>query len=61
MIGIGIRAFFQKKATGFWANIKTVTMADIKGYNHTVGKLFIMYGVVFIALGMPLLGSQTIL
>lgn len=59
MIGIGVRAFFQKKAVGFWANIKTVTVNDIKGYNHATGKLFILYGVVFIVLGLPLLSSQT--
>ncbi|MCM1044425.1 MAG: hypothetical protein NC417_02840 [Candidatus Gastranaerophilales bacterium] len=59
MIGIGVRAFFKKKAVGFWANIETVKVNDIKGYNHAVGKLFILYGVIFIVLGMPLLSSQT--
>lgn len=59
MIGIGVRAFFSKKAVGFWANIKTFTVNDVKGYNHATGKLFILYGVILIVLGMPLLGSQT--
>lgn len=33
-------------------------MNDIKGYNHATGKLFILYGVVFIVLGVPLLSGQ---
>lgn len=58
MIGIGIRAFFSKKAVGFWANIKMIQVNDIKGYNCATAKLFILYGVVFIILGIPLLGGQ---
>ena len=33
MIGLGIGAFFSKKAVGFWANIKTFPVNDIRGYN----------------------------
>lgn len=58
MIGIGISAFFSKEAVGFWANIKTFPVNDIKGYNHATGKLFILYGVVFVVLGIPLLDGQ---
>ena len=58
MIGLGIRAFFLKKAAGFWANMKTLPVNDIKGYNRATGKLLIAYGVVFIVLGVPLLSGQ---
>ncbi len=58
MTGIGISAFFSKKAVGFWANIETFPVNDIKKYNHATGKLFIAYGVIFIVLGIPLLGGQ---
>lgn len=58
MVIIGIRAFFQKKAVGFWANSKVFPVNDVKGYNHAVGKLFIVYGIVFIGLGIPLLSGQ---
>ena len=58
IIGIGISAFFSKKAVGFWANIKTFSVKDIKGYNHATGKLFIFYGIIFIVLGIHLLGGQ---
>ncbi len=58
MIGMGISAFFQKEAVGFWANIETFPVNDIKKYNHATGKLFIIYGVIFIVLGIPLLSGQ---
>lgn len=58
MIGLGISAFFSKKAVGFWANIKTFPVNNIKAYNHATGKLFIAYGVIFIVLGLPLLNGQ---
>lgn len=58
MIGLGISAFFSKKAVGFWANIETFQVNDIRGYNRATGKLFIAYGVTFIVLGVPLLSGQ---
>lgn len=58
LTGIGITALFKKKAVGFWANIKTEPVSDIKNYNYAVGKLFILYGVIFILLGTPLLMGQ---
>lgn len=58
MIGLGISAFFSKKPVGFWANIKTFPVNDVKGYNHAAGKLFIFYGIIFIVLGTPLLSGQ---
>lgn len=58
MIGLGIRAFFAEKAVGFWANIKTFPVKDIRGYNRAVGKLFIAYGFIFVVLGLPLLDGQ---
>ena len=58
IIGIGISAFFSKKAVGFWNNIKTIQVKDIKGYNRATGMLFICYGIIFIVLGIPLLSGQ---
>ena len=60
MIGLGIRAFFSKKAVGFWTNIKTFPVNDIRGYNRATGKLFITYGFIFIVLGVPLLSGQNL-
>ena len=58
IICIGVRALFAKKAVGFWANIKTISVKDIKGYNRATGMLLIGYGFVFILLGIPLLSGQ---
>lgn len=58
IIGIGVSAFFSKKAVGFWANIDVEKMKDIKKYNSAVGRLFIIYGVLFISLGVPMLSEQ---
>ncbi len=54
----GVCAYFAKKATGFWANAKTFPVEDVKGYNHAMGKLWILYGTVFILLGLPFLAGQ---
>ena len=58
MISLGIYAFFSKKTMGFWANVETVEVTDVKKYNAAVGKLFCTYGVIFILLGLPLLSGQ---
>lgn len=58
MIIIGISGFFSKKAVGFWANMKVFPVNDIKKYNRATGKLFIIYGVIFVVLGLPLLDGQ---
>lgn len=43
---------------GFWANVETIKVSDVKRYNRATGILFIVYGVVFILLGILLLGGQ---
>ena len=58
IIGIGIAAFFAKKAVGFWANAEPLPMKDVKAYNRAVGKLFIGYGVITALLGLPILAGQ---
>ena len=60
IIGMGIHACFSKKevAFGFWANVKQFPVKDIRGYNRATGKLFIIYGLIFIVLGLPLLKGQ---
>lgn len=55
---IGISCFFSKKPAGFWANAKLPEIADIKNYNRAVGKLFCIFSVVFILLGLPMLKGQ---
>lgn len=59
-IVLGIYVAFSKKqkAFGFWANAKTPPVTDIKKYNRALGKLWCIYGAVFILLGLPLLAGQ---
>ena len=58
IIGLGISAFFSKKAMYFWANTDPVPVRNIKAYNRAVGKLWITYGIIFMLLGLPMLGGQ---
>lgn len=59
-IGMGAYCFFAKEARpmGFWANAKPLPMEDVKGYNRALGRLWCVFGVVFIILGLPLLAGQ---
>ena len=59
-IGLGISAFCSRnlKPLGFWANAEVFEVDDVKGYNHALGKLWIVFGVIFIFLGMPLLEGE---
>ena len=58
IIALGIKALFSKTPVGFWANIDPIKVNNVKGYNRSTGILFILYGVIFILLGIPLLGGQ---
>lgn len=59
-IGEGIYCFMTKKEMpfGFWANAKVLPIKDVKGYNRALGKLWCVFGIVFILLGIPLLAGQ---
>ena len=59
IINLGIKSYFSRKLVGFWANIKPISVNDTTGYNHAVGKLFAIYGVILIALGLPLLEQNS--
>ena len=41
IISLGIRAYLSGKVADFWANIKSISVNDIMGYNHAVGKLYL--------------------
>lgn len=58
IIALGIRDLFAKKPVGFWANVDTIKVNDVKGYNRATGILFMVYGSIFILLGIPLLDGQ---
>ena len=37
---------------------ETIKVKDVKGYNRASGLLFIIYGIIFVILGIPLLEGQ---
>ena len=59
IIAIGISCFFSKKQAGFWANVNLPPVKDVKGYNHATGKLFVLFGVLLIVLGIPILFDKS--
>ncbi len=57
-ICLGIYSIFSKRPVGFWANANMFEVTDIKKYNCAVAKLFCIFGIIFILLGVPLLQEQ---
>ena len=58
-IGVAVYIWFSKKAIGFWGNKKMFEVTDIKKYNHTMSKLYVAHGIVFILFGLPLLTGHS--
>ncbi|MBP3544671.1 MAG: hypothetical protein J6J86_10620 [Lachnospiraceae bacterium] len=58
-VGVGFSALFAKKPMGFWANARMFEVEDVKSYNRAVAKLWFVYGVVFIVMGLPLLQQNS--
>ena len=54
-IGIGIKCFKSKEASGFWANAETAPIENIPAYNKAMGKLWCAYGSGLVLLGIPIL------
>ncbi len=59
-VGMGIYIYRSRKEMpfGFFANVSVAAIADVKKYNHALGKLWIVFGAVFILLGIPLVYGQ---
>jgi len=57
---LGIYACISKKevAFGFWANAAAPEVTDVQGYNKALGKLWVVFGVAFGIIGLPLLAGQ---
>lgn len=58
-VGMGIASFFAKKAMGFWANVRVPEIDRVKPYNHAVGRLYIIFGILMVLFGLPLLSGNT--
>lgn len=60
-IGYGIYLICSDREVpvGFWANVKELPqVTDVKSYHKALGKLFCGYGIIFLLLGLPMLGGQ---
>ncbi len=59
-IAMGIYDCFAKSTRpfGFWSNVKPAEVTDVAAYNKALGKLFIVFGLLFGLLGLPLLAGQ---
>lgn len=55
---LAVFAWFSKNPVGFWANADVCEVRDVKKYNHALSGLFAIFGIVTIALGIPLLMGQ---
>ena len=45
----------KEKPFGFWANAEVGIIEDVKGYNRALGRLWCVYGTLFVLIGLPLL------
>lgn len=57
-VGLGICCFLAKKPMGFFANADAPKVEEVKKYNRDLGVLWIVYGVVFTLLCIPILDGQ---
>lgn len=58
---IGIVSRKSKLPVGFFANVRATEeseIADIRGYNHAVARIWFVFAVVLAPLGLPLLAGQ---
>ncbi len=58
LMGIYCSISKKEKPFGFWANAEVAPIEGVKGYNRALGKLWCVYGILFILIGLPLLGGQ---
>ncbi len=56
--GIFVYCSKKERPFGFWANAEQFEVNDVKGYNHALGILFAVFGIIFTLLGLPLLNGQ---
>ena len=58
VMGIYTRKSVRPRPFGFWANAQVPPMEDVKGYNRALGRLWTVFGILFILIGLPLLDGQ---
>ena len=54
---LGLYCLVAKKPCDFWANGKQKPVEDVRGYNRAMALLWVVYGAVFILIGLPMLSE----
>ena len=57
-VGLAVYCRRAKNAVGFFAGVQAPEVKDVKGYNRAVSRLWIIYAVLFEALGVPFLFAK---
>ena len=55
LAGIGVWCLRSDKAVGFYTGVKPPEVTDVRKYNHSVGRLWFIYALLFELLYVPLL------
>ncbi len=58
---IGIVSWKSKVPVGFFSNFKSPEnseIADVRGYNHAVARIWFVFAAIMALLGLPLLAGQ---
>ena len=55
LAGIGVWCRRSEKTVGFYTGVKPPEVTDVRGYNHSVGRLWFIYALLFELLYVPLL------
>lgn len=57
-VGIGIYDLRANEVAGFWSNAKKPEVEKVKEYNRAVGILWIVFAVILMLTGIPLLAGD---
>lgn len=52
---LAARSFRSEEAAGFFAGVTPPKVTDIRRYNRAVGRIWLVYGVMYELLGVPIL------
>ena len=55
LVGIYDMNSIKEKPFGFWVNTEVGPIEEIKAYNRALGRLWCVYGILFVLMGLPLL------
>ena len=57
-VGLAVYCRRAEKPVGFFTGVQAPEVSDVKGYNRAVSRLWLVYAVLFEALGLPFLVAK---